>query len=395
MSYLHKLKCQGFLEKENSIWLSNWFFNALIEVEKANGNIRTMKKFPDYEVWKDKLYSEICLVDGTLVFVPNKSEEVVSYHIENGRFTSCALDVGQVGEAKPYFKSAVVYRNYVYMFPMNAECIIRYDVVENSIKYFENLSHIIKNEKHENFIWFPMRYEILNGKVYIPFVELNAVAIFDINKESLDIRHIDIRGGCTTINYMQGHFYMASSRSPNIYRWDIKTDEVKIYDAFPEKFVPGQLLFSDTCRTKNRIVFFPLFSNMIVSLDIHTGEIHEERRIEIVDEGLCKTYCVRKSKGKVYVITSDQGNICIARDMDSIDRKIGLMPGIRWENRYNQSAIDEYLMNQGYFDGIFEKTEMLEEYLEILEKSKKRNILKPKGSNGKLIFDRMMDMVKP
>ena len=192
MDTLYKLRCLGYVEIEDSIWFANLYFNALIKLNKATGQIERMEKFPNYGVYEYFLYSTVYYVDGFLVFIPNNSEEIAAYHVETRKFISTALDHNYVGRKKTYFVNACVHRHYVYMFPTGSQCIVRYDVQNHTVKYLENSLSALIRTMPDTWYCFYQQFDEIDKRIYLPFLELNAVAVFDIQNESVEIRYLDI-----------------------------------------------------------------------------------------------------------------------------------------------------------------------------------------------------------
>lgn len=389
MDCLYELRCQGFVEIENDIWFSNWFFNALVKIDKMSGYIQYLEKFPNYDIYQEKLYADVCYVNGWLVFVPNYSDEIVSYNIIKGKFNSVKLDIELVGSQKPSYKCSYVYGKYVYMFPQKAKYIVRYDVTEHSIKYFK--VHLEKEDSifSEDFIYFFMQYEIVDQKIYLPFVGINAIAIFNLVDESLDIKYLNIEDGCLTINYVNECFYLSSRKGDKIYRWNVKTNEIEIYDAFPKGFESGGFAFNFACIIDHKIFFFPLFSNMIISLDIETGILHEEEKLCTIGEEICKTYSVKKYNGKIYALMENKG---IIDSIDHVNENLRFKSFVRWKCPYNKKMISNYILKNGYYDNIIENKHMLKEYIEALENSETLSIAGFR--NRRVVSDKIWEMIK-
>lgn len=364
MHDLFKLRYYGYVEINDDIWFANQFFNALIKLNKLTGKIQIVDKFPDYEIGCIGLYSTVLRVDENLIFVPNKSEKIVAFNIKTKKFSIAPLDLDKVGKKEFYFLNAYVYKQYVYMFPVEADCLIRYNVVENTIKYifFPNAISVLKLK-----IYFIKQYEVIDKKIYIPFAELNAIAIFNPQNEDLRIVYLNIEGGCSSINYLEGYFYLAASKTAKIYQWDEDTGEIKIYDDFPGRFEADGYIFLDTCVIEGGIFFFPFFSNMIISFDISSKIIYEQKQIyNVKDE--CKVYFAKKIRDVYYVLSADMDDLCILKYRD---QKIELKPIYMQDNTYNRKEIGEFLLTNKYYDSFVESENTLEQYIDLLVSTNK------------------------
>lgn len=384
---LYKLRSFGYVVIDNDIWFLNCYFNALIKINKLSGKIEVIEKTPGYNVREKRLYRMVCYVDGKLIFVPGRSERVVSYDIGTGEFSSCYLDVDKVGERKPYFWNAYVYYNYVYMFPRKAKCIIKYDIVKNTIKYLENSLNKVPDFLSEESACFVKQFEIIEEKIYIPFERLNAVAVFDIGNENLDIKYLNIKEGCSTINYVDGYFYLASCTSPVLYRWDVETGRVWTYD-FPEEFQAGRSpMFFEAIKMEDRLIFFPFHCDIIISFDINAKRFTiEQRNLEMEENDAGVTYFIEKNKGQNHSFLADVNGLC---SINYEGGKLKISPYFCQDDLYNKKQINKFLLKNSYFDAYFEGEVTLEEYVEVLENADNKLVFEKESLYGKLIFDQL------
>lgn len=384
MNTLYKLRCLGYAEVGDDIWFSNLNFNALMKLNKSSGRLQIVDTFPHYEIQRNWLYSTVHYINGQLIFIPCNSEEIAAYDIQSKEYSFTALRQDYLGKEGGHFLSLYAYGHYLYLFPARARCIVRYDVIDHSVKYLENELREVTVDFPEKTICFS-RYEIVDEKICMPFLELNAVAVFDVRKESLEVKYLDIPGGCSTINYVNGKFYLASYERSEIYCWEEDTGKVKVYDEFPEGFRTGGEAFLYTYCTGNRLFLFPLLSNMIVSFDFDTGKIYEEQRVNSVDQETWNTWFV-KTDGKVNTILLEE-----RRDICSVcfrDGKLDIDPYFEQNALYNQRQISSYLLQHGYYDYYIENKGSLEDYLEILSDAEKSMTAADKRDNcGRNIYD--------
>lgn len=377
-SNLYKLRSFGYAEIDDEIWFPNLNFNALMKINKLTGRLEIVDKFPNYGVWQGWLYSTVCHVNGQLVFVPSWSEEIVAYHIETQKFVSTPLDNKFIGEKKYYFGSAYVYKQYVYMFPTGAKCMVRYDAEKQTITYLENNVSALIRAIPETLSCFYQQFEVIDQKIYIPFLELNAVVIFDLKDESTEIKYLDIEGGCSTINYLNEYFYLTSFRSPKIYRWNDKTGKVQTYQSFPDEF-KGEKLFIGACKTEDSLIFFPGRSNMIISFSVLSGKIHEVQRFSDPDCESVVTYFVQEDGTEYTMLTAEMDAIS---SFTYEENSLKLKPYCQRDKVYNKKQIDQFFMGEDKKD--------LEKYIvDILEHSGDVMRQKHKTNCGKRIFEQI------
>ncbi len=386
MNILYKLRSYGYIEIQDDIWFPNLYFNALIKLNKSTGRIKIVDKFPNYEVGCSWLYSTVCYVAGYLVFIPNNSEEIVSYHIEKQKFISVALDSEFIGLKKKYFVNAYVYKHYVYMFPTGAGCIVRYNVLEHTVKYLENCISELIHKMPESFYCFYQQFDMIDEKIYFPFLDVNAVAVFDLRTERAEIRYLDIEGGCSTINYINGYFYLASWNTPRIYRWDQGTGDIKTYQ-FSENNAGGHI-FLGACNIQDKLIFFPEQSDMIMTFCIKSGEMCEEKKINKDDELIQTFFCERKKDG-CYALTADKEFMIYNFGYNG---ELDMSPCFYIDDLYNKKEIADFLIRKGYYYSFFEEEQSLQSYIEIMKNTEQKSQIKKTDYYGEVIFRQIQSL---
>lgn len=387
MNGLYELKSFGAVKINNEIWFPNRFFNALIKMDTKSGKIQEIKKFPNYEVGNAFLYMTVLHVYGKLIFVPGSSEEIISYCVETGEFVSVCMDLKIIGKEKLYFWNAYVNEQYVYMFPRKAKCIVKYNVLDNSVVYLDEIICTLP----ENTPCFSAQFDIVNGKVYIPFVELNAVAVFDVKDESIDIKYMNIEGGCTTINYVDGYFYLASFKNSCIYRWEINSGEIKTYNIFNDKIkLSSSVIFFYAHRVKKRLFYYSVDGNTVISLLLEEGdERRTDGKFRFHNAG--RSSCLKRAGGSAnYILMPCIEEFYLKKDEHGVD-EVGI--AFCQDDLYNKAIINDYLIEQRCFHGYLETGRIpLEGYIEALINTRKE--IKKEGISdyGQLIFDKMKNL---
>lgn len=387
MDGLFKLRSLGYATVGDDIWFANLYFNALIKQNRKTGKIEIVDSFPKYGLSAIWLYSTVYYVEGCLVFIPNRSEEIVSYHIAEKKFTSVALDPELVGERKGYFLNACVAGQYVYLFPTEADCIVRYDVREQKARYLQGgLTGLIRRLPASSWC-FGQEFETVGGKIYMPFLELGAVAVFDMQSEQIEVRYIGLPEGCSTIRYIDGQFYLSAWKSQKIFRWDAQTDEIKIYGGFSEGLAE-ESAFLWSCRMGDEILFFPMTGNTVIAFSVQTGAVREVQRIQNAGQEPTGTFFLIEESDNRYVLTADMEDI---HSFSYQDGKINCIPCYRQNALYNKQRIADFLMKHNFFDAVLHEGKSPAPYLEMLALAEEPGAgsRAQTGGYGKEIWDRI------
>lgn len=392
MHKIYRLRGLGCVRVGESIWFSHHFFNALIELNKSSGQIKSIEKFPVHDIRETWLYTTVCCSKDKLIFIPGTSDKIAVYDIKIKKFIFVGLDQDLVGNDVLYFWNAYRHGQYIYMLPRKAKCIVRYNIRENTVKYLHTSLDAVVLASPEMDACFAEQFEVLDEKIYMPFVELSAVAVFDLKKEKMSIKYLDIENGCSTIIYFDEYFYMTSSTQPIIYQWNTQTDKIKKYDVFPEKFRrigcdSFELLFISAVNIGKKIYFFPFHSNMIISLDVEKETIETEKIYKETEKTPIVYYAKKIEDKRCVLITNREGVSYWDYGTGGIERS----SYFEQDDLYNKRIISDYLLRNTYFDGCVEEENMLKGYLDVLENSYKMEQYKQKYEYGKLILDHFFD----
>lgn len=386
MFNIFKFRYSDYVETERDIWFANLYFNALVKLNRKSGRIEKIDKFPNYKVGEEWLYTAVCKVGEELVFVPHKSKEVLAYNMNTGRFKSSPLNLEILGKREQYFFSAYTYGQYVYMFPNGARHIIRYDVSQHVITYLDSGLSKVLEDLSDTARCFFCQYEVVGDKVYIPFAELNAVAVFIPENEKLLIRYLGIEGGCSTITLMDGYFYLTAWKKNKIYRWNEKTSEVKIFEIPTKENEQKAYAFVNTYVTGHKIFFLSQRGDTVLSFDASREMLHIERGQLNTENEVLDLYFVKKNGERYVAMVADNEDLCL---LDYRDERLRFLPCYKQDICYNEHKISDFLLAYGYFDEIYESDRALALFLKTMLSAGKiynqRNI--NRKSCGKEIWD--------
>ena len=161
----------------------------------------------------------------------------------------------------------------------------------NKVKYIGK--EIFEANDDENYL--RQQYEIVNGKLYMPFTDRNNILVFDLEKEAIDILMLEKGEGWSTIDYIDNVMWMAAWKSNEIYKWDLRTHEVIKYD-FPYEMNTGKYKFAFSYVAGKKIFYFPVTGDKIISFDYISGRIDCAIESGIITDEPLSTYSLLKSK---------------------------------------------------------------------------------------------------
>lgn len=391
MERMYKSRAYSYIETNDAIWFSNIYFNGLEKINKLTGEIELLKKFPQYSIRNSYLHSYVVCVEDYLVFVPNLSAYITSFDMKTNKFVSVALDLQKIGQEKIRFSSACIKGHYVYMFPCRARKIIKYDIYQNTVKYLDVLNAIQEKIPQATEV-FLSQYERINEKVYVPFANLNAIMIFDLEQEKADIQYLNIEGGCTTISRCGESFFLMASKKAQIYSWNEKTEEILTYDAFPKDFTENDgsfyYLYCYSYIIGKKIFFFPILGNMIVCFDIVSKQICKVYITKDLYDEKWNSFCSISEKYGMLVMVTDQDYFF---HLSYKNETLQFKEVFEQNYSYNKQRICSYLLKNNYFNCVREndKSKGIKEYIEVVRNS---NIIESElktENHGRKIYNKI------
>ena len=354
-----KLRSYGYIALENKIWFPNLYFNGLVEIDKLTGKIDHIYRFPGYNVRTSFLYSTVCQVDDELILIPNKSSKIAVFHMKTKEISYYELDEKKIGKDQPYFRNAYTYNNVVYMFPSKARFIVKFDVILHTIHYIA----LDIQEDESRQVHFRQEFEVVGNKVYLRFAEKNSIYIFDLESEKGKTIWLEAGHGYSTINYVNDSFWLAAWETLEFYNWNEKSGKVKVYNCFPAAIQKGKYTFAYAGVIESQIIYFPQQCNMIVSLNILTGEIKCIKEVSSWNEEQLITFYGKKEVNGINVMLSGENNIL---NFQYSNNNYLIRPYFELNKEFNDFMIKTYMIDeQGYY--FFEPYLDLEGFLKMVK----------------------------
>lgn len=231
----------------------------------------------------DGNYGTVYEIDKKFYVCPRAKQDILIID-ENGDQKKIELE--QVEGITEAFNWAVRYGKYIILMPDKYPAIVRYDTAIGEIKYIsDDVDVIIEMNSGIAKIGGNV---IRNGKIYMSSPTDGKIFSFDIETMEHTITMLPVRSGCgyKVMWSFQGWIWMLScgGERMEIVRWNPDTDEVRVYDQFPEKFKcinsasPTEQFshpFSNGTFYGNYLYLAPFHANMYIKLDMITGEMTE------------------------------------------------------------------------------------------------------------------------
>lgn len=351
MGFRFKMKCFGFETATDQIWYSECNYNALICLDRTNGRIREIVRIPGSNVCDGNLYSLIFKMGRDLILIPNRSNRITCYNMDNGCFSSISIDGHVTVSAASNYTAAHRYGDEIIMLPNRADKIIVYNHPSRTITTIEMKNDLLDKLYPNRRIQFRPQYEVVEDDLFIPFSDAGAILKMHLPSKRTEIKLVPGLAGCDTINYHNGIFYLASWDEKKIYALNKELCIIEEYTKFPDDMKSDKMIFAYSILIEEKLLFFPLLGDMIVSLDLKDKTIRKEMQIGSVGTNQLRTYFTKKYEDKIISLMA--GDFCPSVFFYA-DDKLYKNLLCAWDTEYNNKVIKKYLVIDQRLDIVYE-----------------------------------------
>ena len=228
-------------------------------------------------------YNIVDEVDQKLYVCPQNAQNILVID-ELGEKKKIALE--RVESVTCNFFCALNCGNYLILLPYGYPAIVRYDVTDDTIKYFRDDIDVFVKEVNGTLKFGGLGGK--NGKLYLTSPTDNRVYMFDIETGKHQIVEIPIKSECgyrIIIPHIDGFWLLPYEGDLlHIVRWNPDTNEVEKYDEFPQGFqcldpMSGdehvERAFSSGILCGECLYLTPDYANMYICLNTKTGKMTE------------------------------------------------------------------------------------------------------------------------
>lgn len=309
-------------EGEN-LWFVADGYNVLCKMHLPSGKITPLYQFDNFSIHGGR-YSKPLRKGNRLILSPLNAKEICDYNLDTKEVKMISLEEPL---AWGNFGRSVCYQQYIFMMPYRYPAILRYDLRNGQCTYYtdciQELLQYRTSDHDELFVGFCVR----ENKILAPTLLTNKVLEFDMNTGNYKFHTI----GPNDANYANiiddgRAYWLIPWTTKSIVRWNYMTGQTKEYHDYPENFTCAAdwntgdtYMFSGTAYNNGSIWFFPGLSNMIMRLDIATGQIKKVNLPLPYEENTCKSQFYIQQNN--YFSISNYGNKYVI-SLSSYDRSM-------------------------------------------------------------------------
>lgn len=388
----YKTRCNGFARIADNIWFSECKFNALICMGISDGKIKKILKIPNHVINRQNLFSEIFVINKSIILIPLSGNEIVSYNIDKDSFSCVSIKKNIEVPSISKYRAAYQHEHEIITFPNKGDKIIIYNHREGKVLTIDIKNSFLDELYPDRKIQFRPQFEVWNGTLYIPFAEAGAILKMDLVTKQTEIKMVKGLSGCDTINYYNGLFYLAAWNEKKIYAIDTDFQIVKEYTDYPKELTADEHIFAYSLLMENKIVYFPQACNMIVSFDLEDESIKEEVRINSSSVDFSKTYIAKMIDNKIIsLMTEDSWLSSFSINKGILQKK----QYCAWDNVYNSRIIEQYLIENGYFNNSYENNEIglnifIDQLNNVAVENSFRKLMEGAKTTGEVIYQSIL-----
>ncbi len=251
---------------EGELWFSSFWGNGLFRYDG-----KTAQLVDCFSEKGAKLFSDVVKYKNKLFFVPLVANNIYIYDLLSGEMKSISYKDPKTND----FVFAILYERYIYMFPWSYSGILKLNPETFDMEVIDDwMNEDFRKCQLSNAPYFRGDYVREGDTVYIPFCNAHAVFELHMDDGSNSVHDVGFQG-YATIATDGKRFWMGPRKEGGIVSWDPAAGEISEYKGIPEGFRGGTFIGS-TYRD-GYVWIFPESANMVLKVDVATGEITEEK----------------------------------------------------------------------------------------------------------------------
>lgn len=256
-----------------TIWFVPQQMNALCKMDINSGKVEVEVGLPGNEGGLSIPYVDVLKVEEKMYLLPHAADSILEYDLKT-KF----LKRTEIPGAGVYnFDRMIRYQDYLFLKPKCYPAIVRYDLRDGTLKFYrECMKGFLQSNGEPMFTWAVCQKD---NVLLMASAQQNKVLAFNMDTGKHKIHTVGKLGNSYFSMAFDGKdYWLVQCKNSAIVRWNYKTGKVQEYSAFPSGFSVkqvggGTLPFVSIISCENFLLAFPCLGNMIVKIDIDTGEM--------------------------------------------------------------------------------------------------------------------------
>lgn len=305
------LDIAAYYREDETVWCLARQDAYLYQIDCIRNIIDQVVPLTD-EVYQVMAFTAILPYGDCFVFVPGSASTVVIVD-RNDYSRECwqvPTEGKRIGSSSIKFFNGLIYKDCLYMFGYSFPGILKMDL---KTKVFQNINNWLEKDggsfTNEVDGCFNVRFCRQEDIIYFPFMNRNAVLIFDLKTENARIQEVgDASQRYTSIEHIEDYFWLIPRDGSvgSIVRWKPDKEDVQYYNCYPKEFNYNKYAFYTTVKLGNKIYLFSHASNVNICFDTAKGEM--ETFEELYDTSNIKSgkyICAETEGDRIFLIAKE------------------------------------------------------------------------------------------
>lgn len=353
----------------NQGWFAALYYNALFCIDFCTRKTEYIGSFPNEETVY--AYRNIVSCDQYVFFIPYHGNTLGIYDKDAKTITTVAIPAYILNKlCTPRFAFAYLYDGYLYMYGLNSEIIVKYDILLQS---FTLIDIFVDKKNIEGFYSFD--YMLIDGKIYT--LINNGDAIIEISPGSFDFKILKrdiIKRRLRSFTGKKGRLWLADIAG-ELYEYDLSEEKCQSYGLLniDKKEDNISEFFWSMYEFDSKIYMIAMFNHASYIFDTESKKIKKNEKFQIEPHrrfpfGTNDTMSIWFLPVKCHDILYFQWEADLTlRILDLKDNQLKVLPVLVDKKHYSRVLMKQRLEKEGLVVE-FEDDYSLSLYLEELRK---------------------------
>jgi hypothetical protein len=282
---------------DNEIWFCDVRFNALFKMSKETWEPEYMGNLVSSSDWFSYSYISGILHNGNLYFPPYMANEIAVYNIQKKTITYTTYSNIKSTEN---FIATLNYGKYIFFTPTMYKAIMRFDTESKEIVFFDDwiepLKRLTTDEKQPLLV---SPFGITENTIMLASHRANAVVEF--NMETLKSRVWEVGQRdykYSSICFDGKDYWLSLLNNGSVIKWNPDIGIIKEFKNIAEgNFYENQRCFCPIVFCEGHVWLFPHYSKQMFKINVKTDEIS---KIEEFEPNFIEGECRMHSTAYVY-----------------------------------------------------------------------------------------------
>ena len=268
---------------DDEIWFCDIYLNMLFKMSKETLEPEYMEKFVS-SLDQFHLYRSPVLHNGNLYFAPLRAKEIAVYNIQKKIMTYISYDRTKCNKnANLDFNSAVSYDKYIFFIPRMFNAIMRLNVDSNEIDFFddwlESLNKLTTDEKQP---FFSVHLRMTENTIMFASYRANAVMEFNMETLKSKVYEVGQKGyQYNGICFDGKDYWLSPLYNGPIVKWNPDVGVIKEFVNIAEgNLYEKRSRFCSIIFCEGYVWLFPHFSKQMFKINVKTDEVSKIKEFE-------------------------------------------------------------------------------------------------------------------